>query len=96
LAEPPEKPNKKKKKKNKKKQPINTKLAERFKLHLCKMKDKDKIYLPQDLDYKNAIRDYLTKMCEVMKETFKNPVQEIDFYKQVLIIMTVNINSMNQ
>ncbi|GBC00593.1 hypothetical protein RclHR1_03900010 [Rhizophagus clarus] len=101
LADPPEsesqeKQNKKKKKKQKKKQPVNAKIVERFKLHLCKMKDKDKIYLPKDTDFKTAIKDYLKEMCEVMKETFKNPIQEIDFYKQVLIIMTVPAEFDNQ
>lgn len=87
LAEP-EKSNKKKKKKNKKKQPTKTKLAERFKLHLCKMRDK-KIYLSKGVKCKTAITDYLRKMGEVMKKTLQNSVPNLDFYKQVLIIMTV-------
>ncbi|GBC00596.1 hypothetical protein RclHR1_03900013 [Rhizophagus clarus] len=89
LAERPEKQKKNKKKKNKKK-PINPKLAERFKLHLCKMedKDKDKIRLPKGLTCKKAITDYLKEMGEVMKETLKDSVG-LDFHKKVLIIMTV-------
>lgn len=90
LTEQPEKPNNKKKKKNKKKQPNTTHIAERFKLHLCKMENKDKIYLPKGLDFKTAITDYLRKMGEVMKDTLKDSGTEVDFFKQVLLIMTVN------
>ncbi|CAB4459731.1 unnamed protein product [Rhizophagus irregularis] len=98
LAEQPEKQNNKKKKKNKKKQSITTHIAERFKLHLCKMenKDKDKIYLPKGLNFKTAITDYLRKMGEVMKETLNDSGTEVDFFKQVLLIMTVPAEFDNQ
>ncbi|CAB5390954.1 unnamed protein product [Rhizophagus irregularis] len=94
LAEP-EKSSKKKKKKNKKKQHTKTKLAERFKLHMCKMGDKE-IYLPKGLKCKTAITDYLREMGKVMKDTLKNSVPNLDFYKQVLIIMTVPAEFDNQ
>ncbi|CAB4434885.1 unnamed protein product [Rhizophagus irregularis] len=98
LAEQPEKQNNKKKKKNKKKQSITTHIAERFKLHLCKMenKDKDKIYLPKGLNFKTAITDYLRKMGEVMKETLNDSGTEVDFFKQVLLIMPVPAEFDNQ
>uniref|UniRef100_U9T1Y6 Actin-like ATPase domain-containing protein n=1 Tax=Rhizophagus irregularis (strain DAOM 181602 / DAOM 197198 / MUCL 43194) TaxID=747089 RepID=U9T1Y6_RHIID len=80
--------NKKNKKKKNKEQACDFKLAERFKLKLRPNKKTDKIYLPEGLDYKKAIIDYLTKIREVMQNLLEKS-RKIDFFKQVLIIMTV-------
>src|SRR4051812_10952271 len=78
---------KKKKKKAQTEKNGNTKIAERFKLHLCNIEKKP--YLPDGLDYKTAIVDYLRNIGDLMKETLKLRCQDIDFFDQVLIIMTV-------
>ncbi len=62
--------------------------VERFKLHLGKMKNGP--HLPSDFDYKIAITDYLREMTVVIKETLDIRWNNIDFFNQVLIIMTVN------
>ncbi|CAG8626800.1 14235_t:CDS:10 [Rhizophagus irregularis] len=62
--------------------------GQRFKLKLRPNKKTDKIYLPEGLDYKKAIIDYLTKIREVMQNLLEKS-RKIDFFKQVLIIMTV-------
>ncbi|PKK64597.1 actin-like ATPase domain-containing protein [Rhizophagus irregularis] len=80
--------NKKNKKNKNKEQACDFKLAERFKLKLRPNKKTDKIYLPEGLDYKKAIIDYLTKIREVMQNLLEKS-RKIDFFKQVLIIMTV-------
>jgi hypothetical protein len=77
-----------KKKKKRKEQNSETKVAERFKLHLCKIKDKP--YLPDGLEYKTAIVDYLKEIGKVMKECLKLRCQDLDFFEQALIVMTVN------
>jgi len=76
---------------NKKKKSSNIKPVERFKLHLGKMEgNKSPPYLPKGLDHKKAITDYLREMGEVLKETLKIRWQKLEFYKQVLIVMTVS------
>jgi hypothetical protein len=77
------------KKKKNKDQTCENKIAERFKLKLRSGEKEDKIYLPEGLGYKKAITDYLTKIREVMQKTLEKTCK-VDFYKQVLIIMTVN------
>jgi hypothetical protein len=90
LAEPPDPPNKlEKKKKKKKEQTADAKVAEKFKLHMCKIEDKP--YLPDGLDYQTAVVDYLKEIGKVMKEKLKLRCQDLDFFEQVLIVMTVNL-----
>ncbi|RIA90017.1 hypothetical protein C1645_805944 [Glomus cerebriforme] len=91
LAGPPEDKNKKKRKKdkNKEQQNFDVKFAEKFKLCLSKEEGKCKPYLPEGLSHKTAITHYLKKMGDVLKEILKKPCQDIDFFNQVLIIMTV-------
>jgi hypothetical protein len=73
-----ERPNIKKKKKKE-----HTKTVKNFILHLCKTEEKP--YLPNGLDYKTAIVDYLQEIGKVMKKALKT----INFFDNVLIIMTV-------
>ncbi|GBB94068.1 hypothetical protein RclHR1_22870002 [Rhizophagus clarus] len=73
---------------NKKIKSSDIKPAEKFKLHLSKMDDKNKPPLPEGLDPKTAITDYLREMGKIMKETIKSR-WDIDFFKQVLIVMTI-------
>jgi hypothetical protein len=61
---------------------------ENFLLHLSNSEHKP--YLPSGLDYKTAITDYLRAMGEVIKETLMRRWQ-IDFIRQTLFIMTVNL-----
>ncbi|RIA82054.1 hypothetical protein C1645_809788 [Glomus cerebriforme] len=79
---------------NKKKKTPDVKPVERFKLHLGQMKDKP--HLPDKLDYKTAITDYLREMGQVIKNTLNTTWQKIDFFKQVLIIMTIPAEFDNQ
>jgi hypothetical protein len=51
----------------------------------------NKPYLPDGLDYKTAITDYLREMGHVMKDTINTSWQKVDFFKQVLIVMTVKL-----
>jgi hypothetical protein len=55
------------------------------------MDDKNKPPLPKGLNYETAIADYLREMGKLMKDAIKTRWQNIDFFKQVLIIMTVNL-----
>jgi hypothetical protein len=57
---------------------------------LCNIEEKP--YLPNGLDYKTAIVDYLKEIAKVMKETLKRRIS-LDFYEQVTIVMTVNLFS---
>src|SRR6185312_2451483 len=52
---------------NRRNKSVDTKPAEKFKLHLGRMKDKPP--LPIGISYKTAITDYLREMSEVIKET---------------------------
>ncbi|EXX74365.1 uncharacterized protein OCT59_009887 [Rhizophagus irregularis] len=72
---------------NRRKKPSNIKPVERFKLHLGDMENKP--YLPEGFDFKTAITDYLREMGIVIKETIKTKWQKIDFFRQVLIVMTI-------
>lgn len=47
--------------------------------------------LPKGLHHETAITDYLREMGKIMKDAIKKSYQNIDFFKQVLIIMTVNL-----
>ena len=48
-----------------------------------------KPFLPNKLDYKKVITDYLTKLGEMIKEKLNAHWQNLDFYSQVLIVLTV-------
>ncbi|CAB4459700.1 unnamed protein product [Rhizophagus irregularis] len=61
--------------------------AEKFKLHLSNMENKPP--LPKGLHHETAITDYLREMGKIMKDAIKKSYQNIDFFKQVLIIMTI-------
>jgi hypothetical protein len=74
---------------NRRKKTSDIKPVERFKLHLGDMENKP--YLPEGLDFKTAITDYLREMGEVIKETVNTSWKNVDFFKNVLIIMTVYI-----
>jgi hypothetical protein len=89
LAKPPSPSDKKKKKK--KVQVGNTKIAEKFKLHLCKIEEKP--YLPKGLDYKTAIIDYLKQIRNAMEKALTRRYQKINIHEQVSIVMTVNLFS---
>jgi hypothetical protein len=72
----------------KKKSAVNKKLDESFKLHLGKMPNPSP--LPRGFDYKKAITDYLHESSKVIKQTISDKWPFVDFYNQVLIILTVN------
>ena len=61
--------------------------VELFKLHLLNLQSKPP--LPNGLDYKKAIADYLREMGKVIKQTI-NDNWRVDFDTQVLIILSVN------
>ncbi|CAI2174174.1 6280_t:CDS:2 [Funneliformis geosporum] len=63
-----------------------SKPVERFKLHLGKMENKPP--LPNGLDYKKAITDYLRELSKLIKQTIDNH-WKLDFFEQVLLVVTV-------
>ncbi|CAG8550558.1 13090_t:CDS:2 [Acaulospora morrowiae] len=69
----------------------SSKPIELFKLHLLgrSLRDKDKPTLPDGLDYKRVIKDYLEKLRFDVEKNVKNHWSTLDFYKQVAIVMTV-------
>ncbi|CAB4375412.1 unnamed protein product [Rhizophagus irregularis] len=70
------------------------KLVENFLLYLSKMENKP--YLPEGLDYKTAITDYLREMSNFVKDTLRTSWSDIDFYKNVLIILQVPVECDNE
>ena len=66
-------------------------IVELFKLHLLgeSLEEKDRPFLPDGLDFRNVIRDYLKKLCESLKESLETTWLNLDFYKKVLIVLTV-------
>ncbi|RIA83021.1 hypothetical protein C1645_880737 [Glomus cerebriforme] len=66
------------------KENIYKKPVELFKSHLGKVSKKSS--LPNGLNYKKAITDYLHEIGKVVKQTMND---SIDFYNQVLIVLTV-------
>lgn len=64
-----------------------SKPIELFKLHLGNIEEKP--YLPEGLDYKKAITDYLYEIGEMMKTYLQDKYKFLDFFDQVIIIMTV-------
>ncbi|CAI2180377.1 15097_t:CDS:2, partial [Funneliformis geosporum] len=67
--------------------PKLSKPVERFKLHLSKSL-KEKPFLPDDLNYKKVITDYIKKLCESIKETL-SITQYVDLHSNVSIVLTV-------
>ncbi|PKB95875.1 actin-like ATPase domain-containing protein, partial [Rhizophagus irregularis] len=69
-----------------KKNESETRPVELFKLHLTCNK---KPYLPGELRYEKAITDYLRKIGQVIKDNIKKFWPGIDFFQQVLLVLTV-------
>ncbi|PKY48691.1 hypothetical protein RhiirA4_525794 [Rhizophagus irregularis] len=65
---------------------IDKKPVELFKLHLGKMKNKP--LLPNGLDYKKAITDYLHEFGKVVKNKIDD-CWKVNFFTQVLLIFTI-------
>ncbi|CAI2171548.1 4791_t:CDS:2 [Funneliformis geosporum] len=61
--------------------------VELFKLHLGRNIE-EKPFLPEGLDYKKAIIDYLHEICKLLKEKL-NSYKFLEFFNQVIIILTV-------
>ncbi|CAG8780488.1 15451_t:CDS:2, partial [Cetraspora pellucida] len=72
---------------NKKVEEFKNKPAELFKLYLGKLANRPP--LPEGLDYKKAIIDYLCKMGEKIRETLKLHWQRLDVFSQVLFVLTI-------
>jgi hypothetical protein len=68
---------------------IDIKPVENFLLYLSKTNYKP--YLPEGLDYKKAITDYLKQMGDLIKDTISARYRDIEFFKNVLIVMPVII-----
>ncbi|CAG8504520.1 13180_t:CDS:1 [Acaulospora colombiana] len=64
---------------------------ELFKLHLLKrsFRDSGEAILPDGLDYKRVIKDYLEKLGADVVRTVGNHWLTLDFYSQVIIVLTV-------
>ena len=63
-----------------------------FKLHLLESsKEDEKPFLPDGLDYRNVITDYLKQLGDHIKEDLYRH-WKVDFYKNVLIVLTVRNN----
>ncbi|CAG8782707.1 36611_t:CDS:2 [Gigaspora margarita] len=63
--------------------------VELFKLHLSDLKDEDKPWLPPELDYKQAIKDYLTGMRKLVEERLSSRWSSVKFPSQVKIVLTI-------
>jgi hypothetical protein len=64
---------------------VSSKPIELFKLHLLD----EKPFLPDELDYRKVIKDYLENLGKDVKKRIENHWMELDFYKQVTIVLTV-------
>ncbi|PKK64592.1 hypothetical protein RhiirC2_97920 [Rhizophagus irregularis] len=73
-------------KRPKRKKVIDKKPVELFKLHLGKMSNKPP--LPNGLDYKKAITDYLHEFGKVVKNKIDD-CWKVNFFTQVLLIFTI-------
>ncbi|CAG8779606.1 15387_t:CDS:2, partial [Racocetra persica] len=72
---------------NRKVEEFKNKPAELFKLYLGKLATRPP--LPEGLDYRKAITDYLCKMGEKIHETLKIHWQRLDVFSQVLFVLTI-------
>ncbi|RGB23996.1 hypothetical protein C1646_805401 [Rhizophagus diaphanus] len=73
-------------KRPKRKKAIDNKPVELFKLHLGKMSNKPP--LPNGLDYKKAITDYLHEFGKVVKNKIDD-CWKVNFFTQVLLVFTI-------
>ncbi len=64
-------------------------IIELFKLHLL-LEEMDRPFLPNGLDFRNVIRDYLKKLYESIKESL-NIWSHLDLHKNILIVLPVRI-----
>jgi len=62
---------------------------ELFKLLFLKSSSIEKFILPDNLDYKKVITDYLEKLCEMVKKSLHDRWKNLYFYSNVLIVFTV-------
>ncbi|RGB25599.1 hypothetical protein C1646_675454 [Rhizophagus diaphanus] len=60
-----------------------------FKLFLGNAREQDKPILPQGLSYRQCVIDYLAEMTKLIKTTIATRWPGINFYKNVLIVLTV-------
>ncbi|CAG8439356.1 13748_t:CDS:2 [Funneliformis caledonium] len=60
-----------------------------FKLHFGNIREQDKPILPQGLDYRRCVIDYLAEMTKLIKNTIATRWPGINFYRNVLIVLTV-------
>ncbi|CAB4424820.1 unnamed protein product [Rhizophagus irregularis] len=72
---------------NRKNQKSGTRPVELFKLHLGNLSDNVKPKL--SVEYKKAITDYLHEIGKVIKDNIKKTWHSIDFFQQVLLVLTV-------
>ncbi|PKC65699.1 hypothetical protein RhiirA1_536136 [Rhizophagus irregularis] len=63
---------------------------ELFKLHsLESLKEKEKPFLPDGLDFKNIVKDFMKELGDDIKENLIRHWQNLDFHNNVLIVLTV-------
>jgi hypothetical protein len=69
---------------------ISSKPVELFKLYLLGSELGDKRpFLPDGLDYKKVIKDYLENLGMDVKKRIDTHWRDVDFYSQVAIVLTV-------
>ncbi|CAG8602080.1 11260_t:CDS:2 [Funneliformis mosseae] len=61
---------------------------ELFKLLLLNSSSME-LNLPDNLDYKKVITDYLEKLCEMIKKSLSNRWKDLHFYTNVLTVFTI-------
>ncbi|GBC02581.1 hypothetical protein RclHR1_00470011 [Rhizophagus clarus] len=66
----------------------SSKPIELFKLHLVESL-KEKPFLPKGLNFKDVIRDFMKELGDHIEESLNRHWKSIDFYKNVLIVLTV-------
>ncbi|GES97263.1 hypothetical protein GLOIN_2v1783295 [Rhizophagus clarus] len=63
---------------------------ELFKLHLLEsLKEKEKPFLPDGLDFKNIVKDFMKELSDDIREILIRHWQNLDFYNNVLVVLTV-------
>ncbi|RIA95888.1 hypothetical protein C1645_816032 [Glomus cerebriforme] len=87
LATKPPKPNRRNK--NQVNKPVS-KPVELFKLHLGDLNYSNRPVLPDGLNFRKAITDYLREIGKLIKETVAIRWPNINFFEQVLLILTVS------
>ncbi|CAI2174732.1 1672_t:CDS:2 [Funneliformis geosporum] len=66
-----------------------TRPVELFKLHLSTLGWNDKPWLPPRFGYKKAVKDYLSKLGELIKDTLKRRWPNVSFPRQVDFVFTI-------